>query len=141
MTAFRDVREITAWQLANQLRIRVDIFVHSPDFRRHYTRCERLSDAARSGPRSIAEGHARFRRDEFARFVRIARESEAEVLHHLIEARDQRLITDDEFAINEELIRRAMSAAAALIRDLESTPNQQLPSLRPTSESYWMISW
>jgi len=123
MAGFRDFREIAAWQLAHQLKLRVDLFLLSPDFRRHYKFCDQLSDAVRSAPRNIAEGFARFKHKEFAQFVRIAKGSEAEVLNHLIDARDQRLITDDEFLLAEHLIKRALKAANGLIRYLESTPD------------------
>lgn len=130
MAAFKDVREIVAWQLAHQMHLRVDVFLACPDFRRHFKCCERLSDAARSGPRNIAEGHARFTHKEFAQCVRVAKGSEAEVLHHLVDAHDQRLITTDELIINERLARRAMKAAAGLIRYLESTPDPPMPPRR-----------
>lgn len=122
---FKDVREIMAWQLAHQLKLRVDLFLCSPDFRRQYRFCDQLGDAARSGPRNIAEGHARFKHKEFALFVRAAKGSEAEVLNHLIDAHDQRLITTDELTIAEQLTKRAMSAASGLIRYLESTPDKK----------------
>ena len=122
MAGFRDFREIAAWQLAHQLKLRVDLFLLSPDFRRHYRFTEQLSDAVRSGPRNIAEGFGRYRHREFARFVRIAKASEVEVLNHLIDAQDQRLITTDEFQITEHLTKRAIKAANGLIRYLESTP-------------------
>ncbi len=123
MAGFRDVREIAAWQLAHQLNLRVDLFLLSPDFRRHYRFSEQLSDAVRSGPRNIAEGFGRYRHQEFADFVRIAKASEVEVLNHLIDAQDQRLITADEFQITEHLTRRAIKAANGLIKYLESTPD------------------
>ena len=122
MAGFRDFREIAAWQLAHQLKLRVDLFLLSPDFRSHYRFTEQLSDAVRSGPRNIAEGFGRYRHREFAQFVRIARASEVEVLNHLIDAQDQRLITTDEFQITEHLTKRAIRAANGLIRYLESTP-------------------
>jgi four helix bundle protein len=122
MAGFRDFREIAAWQLAHQLKLRVDLFLLSPDFRRHYRFSEQLSDAVRSGPRNIAEGFGRYRHREFAQFVRMAKASEVEVLNHLIDAQDQRLITADEFQITEHLTKRAIKAANGLIRYLESTP-------------------
>lgn len=131
MAGFKDFREIIAWQLAHQLKIRVDLFLGSPDFRRHYKFCDQLSDAARSAPRNIAEGHGRFKHKEFAQFVRVAKGSEAEVLNHLIDAHDQRLITTDELVINEQLTKRAMRAAAGLIRYLESTPDPPPPPYVP----------
>ena len=85
--------------------------------------CDQLSDAARSAPRNIAEGFARYRHKEFAQFVRIAKGSEAEVLNHFIDLRDLRLISEDDFLQAEHLCRRAMKAANGLIRFLESTPD------------------
>ena len=132
---FKDFREIVAWQLAHQLKLRVDLFLGSPDFRRQYRFCDQLSDSARSGPRNIAEGHARFRHKEFAHFVRIAKGSEAEVLNHLIDAHDQRLISSDELTIAEQLAKRAMRAATGLIRYLESTPDPPMPPYIPKKQS------
>jgi four helix bundle protein len=123
MAEFRDFREIAAWQLANQLKLRVDLFLLSPDFRRHYRFSNQLCDAVRSGPRNIAKGFERRRHGEFAHFVRLAKVSEADVLSLLIDAQDQRLITSDEFEIIEQVVRRAINAADGLIDDLESTPD------------------
>ncbi|MGH9219402.1 MAG: four helix bundle protein, partial [Vicinamibacterales bacterium] len=80
MAGFRDFREIVAWQLAHQLKIRVDAFLCRPEFQGKFKFCDQLSDAARSAPRNIAEGFARYKHKEFAQFVRIAKGSEAEVL-------------------------------------------------------------
>ena len=123
MAGFKDFREIAAWQLAHQMKLRVDVFLCCPDFRKHFKFCEQLSAAARSGPGKIAEGHGRFTHKEFAQLVRIARGSEAQVLNHLVDAHDERLISADELTINERLAKRAMRAAGGLIRYLESTPD------------------
>ena len=123
MAGFLDVREIDAWQLAQQLKLRVDLFLLSPDFRKHYRYSEQLCDAVRSGPRNIAEGFGRRRHCEFAHFVRLAKASEAEVLSHLIVAQDQRLIAADEFQITAQATKRAIEAADGLISYLESTPD------------------
>ena len=122
MADLPDVREIDAWQLAQQLKLRVDLFLLSPDFRKHYRYSEQLDDAVRSGPRNIAEGFGRHH-CEFAHFVHLAKTSESEVLSHLIVAQDQRLISDDEFEITEQVTRRAIEAANGLIKYLESTPD------------------
>src|SRR5687768_7907027 len=110
MAGFKDFREIVAWQLARQLKLQVDVFLNRPDFKRLYKFSDQLSDAARSGPRNIAEGHVRFKHKEFAQFLRVARGSEGEVLNHLIDAHDQKLITAEELEQSERLIRRAMKA-------------------------------
>ena len=54
--------------------------------------------------------------------MRNARVFEIQVLNHLIDAHDQRLISTDELLINKLLAKRALRAASGLIRYLESTP-------------------
>lgn len=120
MGSFKDVRDMTAWRLAHQLSLRVDLFLACAEFRRHFRSCTQLGDAARTAPRHIEDGHARFKRREFAQCVRLAKRSEAAVLDHLVDAHAQRLITTDELIINRRLARRAMRAAGGLIRYLES---------------------
>ena len=131
MADLRDVTEITAWQLAHKLNLRVDLFLLSPDFRRHYKHSDRLSDVVRSAPRNIAEGFTSDR-NAFADRLRLAKGSQAEVLGHLADAYDERLITFDEWQIAERLTKRAIKAANGLIRSLESTgePRAELPARR-----------
>lgn len=131
MAGFKDFREIAAWQLANQLKLEVDRYLARPEFDRRFKFCQQFDDAARSGPRNIAEGFARFRHKEFAQFVRVAKGSEAEVLNHFIDAHDQRLITKDELLASEHLAKRALKAANGLIRHLESTPDPPTPKWTP----------
>jgi four helix bundle protein len=123
MAPFTEFRELAAWRLAYQMNLRVDVFLGCPEFRQHFKSCRQLSDAACSGPRSIAEGCARLNHKDFAQFVRNARESEIQVLNHLVDAYDQRLISTDELLINKLLAKRAVRAASGLICYLESTPD------------------
>ena len=131
MAGFKDFREIVAWQLANELKLVADALLAKPEMARRFKLCDQLSDAARSAPRNIAEGFARFKHREFAQFVRIAKGSEAEVLNHFIDARDLRLLSDDEFIRAEHAARKALKAANGLIRFLESTPDPPPPPYRP----------
>jgi four helix bundle protein len=124
MAPFQEFRELAAWRLAHQMNLRVDLFLGCPEFRQHFKSCRQLCDAARSGPRNIAEGSAMLKHKDFAQFVRNAKESEIQVLTHLVEAYDQRLISTDELLINTLLAKRAVRAASGLIRYLESTPDQ-----------------
>jgi four helix bundle protein len=127
MAGFKDFREIAAWQLARELTSAADALLQKPAVRQRFQYCDQLSDAARSAPRNIAEGFARYRHKEFAQFVRIAKGSEAEVLNHFIDAHDLQLMTDEEFHRGEHLARRAIKAANGLIRYLEATPDPPTP--------------
>ena len=110
---------MAAWQLAHKLNLRVDLFLLSPDFQRHYKHSDGLSRAVRSGPQNIEAG---FDRGDaaFADCVRRAKGAHAEVVHHLVDAHDQGLITGDELEISRRLARRAIKAANRLLRSLEA---------------------
>jgi four helix bundle protein len=123
MAPFKEFRELAAWRLAHQMNLRVDVFLGCPEFRQYFKSCQQLREAARSGPRHIADGCATLKHKDFAALVRTARDSEIQVLNHLINAHDQRLISTDELLINKLLAKRAMRAASGLIRYLESTPD------------------
>lgn len=130
MAGWKDIREIAAWRLANDLKCRIDLFLERPEVQRRYRFRDQLSDSARSAPANIAEGFGRFGNKEFARYARIAKASEIEVLNHLIDARDQRLLTNDEFLLHEHCVRKALKAVVGLIRHLESTPDPPRPRKR-----------
>lgn len=121
MAGWRDFREIVAWQLARELKIKVDAFLQRPEVARQFKFRDQLSDAARSTPRNIAEGFGRYKHKEFAQFVRMAKGSEVEVLNHLIDAVDQHLLSACEFEVLEHHVKRALKAANGLIRYLETT--------------------
>jgi len=67
MAGFKKFEEIIAWQLAHQLQLHVDELRSRPEFKRKLKFTDQLSDAVRSAPRNIAEGHMRgFKHKEFA---------------------------------------------------------------------------
>lgn len=121
MAGWNSFEDIVAWQLARALKIRVDVLMTRPEFKKKFRFCDQLADSARSGPANIAEGFGRHGNKEFARFARIAKGSEAEVLNHLIDARDQQLITEDEFRAAEHAARKALKATVGLVKHLERT--------------------
>ena len=116
-----DVRDVVAWRLAHRLWLRVDLFLLSPDFRRHYRSAAALSDVAVVGPRRIADGFARIDPLDYASDVRVAKAAQQRVLGHMADAYNQRLIAPDEYLLVEELGKRAVRAAGRLINSLEST--------------------
>ena len=130
MPGWKHFREIAAWQQARALKLKTDEFLRQPQFRREYKFCDQLSDAARSGPRNIAEGFGRFGNKEFAKFARIAKASQLEVLNHFIDARDQRLLTNDQLLIEEHYVRLALKTTVGLIRHLESSEEPPRPTKR-----------
>jgi four helix bundle protein len=123
MAGWKDIREIAAWRYARDLKIQVDVFLARPNVRAKYGRHDQLYEAIRSGPANIAEGFGKYGNKEFARYARIAKGSEVEVINHLIDLHDQRLISQDVLLQSEHMARIALKAVVGLIRHLESTPD------------------
>jgi len=135
MAGWKDFKEIAAWQHARELKLQIDEFLARPEVKRKFSLADQLYNSARSAPANIAEGFGKFGNKEFARYARIAKASEVEVLNHLIDLHDQRLITEDELMIAEHKTRRALKAVVGLIRHLETTPDPPRPKKRQPDQS------
>ena len=125
MAGWKDIREIAAWRHSREVKLQVDKILGRPEVRRKFKFCDQLSDAARSAPSNIAEGFGRFGNKVFANYARIAKGSLVEVLNHVIDARDQNLLSEEEFQSRQHEIRRAIKATVGLIRHLETHPDPE----------------
>jgi four helix bundle protein len=121
MAAVGDVKELLAWQLANELRGMALLLTEKPHVAQHRRYCKQLAHAAASGPRHIAEGFARDQHQEFAQLVRQAQASEGKLLALFAEAKRRGFLDERECGEYEFLARRAMTAATGLIRYLENS--------------------
>jgi four helix bundle protein len=115
-------QDLVAWKLAFELKELVDEISRNPAIVRDVKFHSQLADAAASGPRNLAEGFGRHFHPEFARFARIARASELEVLNHFIDARARGYITPYDYDRADHATKKALLAVNGLIRYLESTP-------------------
>jgi four helix bundle protein len=113
---------LVAWKVAWALKLHVDQICNRPNVRADFKFHDQLRDSAASGPRNLAEGFGRHFHPEFARFARIAKASELEVLNHLMDAQSRGYITTAEFDEADHAVRRALKVVNGLIRYLESTP-------------------
>jgi four helix bundle protein len=125
MPGFKSFREFAAWQLAYQLRRAVIPLCLRIRKDKDFAFLRQVRDAARSGPRNIAEGFGRFKHRDFAKFVRIAKASELELLNHFQEANLSGYLSAKEWDQLDHLARKAIRAANGLIRHLDSTPDPQ----------------
>lgn len=118
----RTYRELTTWQLADELRQAVIALTSGEraDLDRRF--CQSIRSAAGSVCRNLAEGFARRNDREFAQFIRIALGSLAEVDDHLHEATQRRLLTVDEFARLQRLDDHVKASATKLLRSLKTAP-------------------
>ena len=116
-------RELVAWQLAYQLRMKVRALCALPAVRADFKLHGQLTEAARSATRNIAEGFARVKHKDFAKFCRISKASEVELIDHFQEACDSGYITEKQRAEYEHAARKALKVLIGLIRYLDSTPD------------------
>ena len=123
MAGFKDFRELGAWQRSREVKLLAYELLARPQVAGDFKFRDQLRDAARSAPRNIAEGFARYRHREFAQFVRIAKGSMGEVLDHFIDAVDNGYLAPDELPRHEHACKKALKAINGLIRYLESTPD------------------
>lgn len=123
MQRITDFRELVAWQLAHQLKLLAQSLCARPALRTQFQFRDQLSRAAESAPTNIAEAFGRFYHPDAARFARIAKASEVEVLNHFIGAHDKGYLSGEEFRRYEHALRKALKALNGWIRYLEDTPN------------------
>jgi four helix bundle protein len=121
MATVRDYKELMAWQLADEMQTLVHRAAARPAFDRRWDLRRQLVRAAESPCANLAEGFARYHPREFARFVRIAKGSLAEVIEHVRVARRLSLLPPAEADEIARLAHRALGAATRLVQYLEST--------------------
>ena len=132
MAGWKSFEEIGAWQSARELKLLAFELLKKPEVAKDFKFRDQLLDSARSAPRNIAEGFARFKHKEFAQFARIAKGSEGEVLNHFIDAVDSGFMSKEEFPRFEHAAKKALKAVNGLIRYLESTPDPPQFENKPT---------
>lgn len=105
-------QDLECWQLANELKRRVDELVDASPAKKDFRFRDQLIDAAASGPSNIAEGFSYYRHKEAAPYARIAKASLTETTNHLNDGVDRRHWKAEQIASLLELGERAIGATA-----------------------------
>ena len=93
----QDFKKLEVWQKAHALSLCVDRTCKRIGGSQYASLRNQLFRAATSIPANIAEGRRQSSDREFGRFLRIALNSSSELEHHLIFARDAKVIPENEF--------------------------------------------
>ena len=125
MSSFQRFEDIEAWQLARELTQRVYRATRDGDFARDAALRNQIRRAAISITSNIAEGFERRTRAEFARFLDIAKASNAEVRSQLYVALDEGYLSADDFDALYELSSHVGAKLGALLRYLRSARASQ----------------
>jgi four helix bundle protein len=124
MATVNRFEDLVAWQLANDLKVRVYALIAKPRVGRDVNFCDQIRESSRSAPRNIAEGFTRYRPREFARFLTIALGSLGETQNHLRDALEQEYIDKIEFNDLMLLSSRAIGASVRLYQYLINCPDR-----------------
>ncbi|MEO9884739.1 MAG: four helix bundle protein [Balneola sp.] len=96
--------ELESWKSARQLRILISELIKNFPADEKFRLKDQIIRSSRSIPANIAEGFGRFHYQENIQFCRIARGSLYETLEHLMCAKDEGFINDEQFKNTNEQI-------------------------------------
>lgn len=125
MATAKHHEELDVGKLATELGDGVSKLVEQEKVKRDRSFCDQILRSSRSAPANFAEGFARYRPREYARFVRIAMGSLGETPNHLREAQRKEYLDREEFEKLWRLSRRALAAAVRLHNYLKQCPDRK----------------
>jgi four helix bundle protein len=115
----RTFEDLLAWQLAYELKCEVFEFTSSGPAARDFEFRDQIRDSSASAPANIAEGFARGRPAEFARFLEFAKASLAETRNHLMDGRDRGYLSPALYSRLANLARAAERTTTGLLLDIK----------------------
>ncbi len=93
---YQTVEDLEVWKKARELKIEISALVKTFPAEEKYRLVDQLIRSSRSVNSQIAEGHGRKTYPDRLRFCVMARGSLTETLNHLIDARDEIYITEEQ---------------------------------------------
>lgn len=96
--------ELESWKSARQLRITISELVKTFPSEEKFRLKDQIIRSSRSVPANIAEGFGRFHYQENIQYCRIARGSLYETLEHLMCAKDEGFVNEEQFKNTNEQI-------------------------------------
>lgn len=116
----RDFRKIRAWELADDLAVKIYRLTKGFPSQELYGLVSQLRRAVVSVPANIAEGSNRGSKNEYLHFLHIAAGSLAEVEYYLHLAARLEYLSDEEHRALEEERKKAGSTLQGLIKAVKS---------------------
>lgn len=128
MAGARSHEGLIAWQLANELKLRVYALVRAGTAARDFAFADQLRRSAAAAPRNIAEGFGRYLPGEFTKYLRFANGEIKETYDALQDGCDRGHFSRDEVLQLLRLAKRASKAATNLIAYLRTAtpPDRRL---------------
>lgn len=114
-TSIKTFEDLDVWKICRDLRTQIAAIARTFPKEEQYRLRDQLIRASRSVTANLAEGYGRF---HYAENIQFARGSLYEILDHLTVAQEEKLISDETFALLRESMLRAISVVNGFIRYL-----------------------
>ena len=126
--------DLKVWKLARELVRSIYVFTRKQAFGNDRALCDQLRRAAVSSMSNIAEGFERGSKQDFVRFLYMARGSAGEVRSHLYVAKDLDYITQVDF---DELENQAVVLSKSLFRFIQHCESSEASSKQGAIKLCW----
>ena len=120
----KSFEELECWKKATALRKRLSILVKTFPSEEKYRLCDQIMRASRSVTANIAEGFGRFHYQENIQFCRQSRGSLYEIIDHLIVARDENYISNDDLTDLKKEIHECLAILNGFINYLSKAKSE-----------------
>ena len=110
--------DLDVWRVCRDLRTQIATIARTFPKDEQYRLRDQLLRASRSVTANLAEGYGRFHYAENIQYARQARGSLYEIIDHLTVAQEEKLISDETFALVRESVLRAVLVVNGFIRYL-----------------------
>ena len=118
MATITHFMDLHAWKQCREIRIAVRQMVRGWPTDEKYRLVDQIIRSSRSSTANISEGYGRFYERDNIRFCRMAKGSLYETQDHLVTARDEGYITEDQFKELFDRITRAITVLNGYVRYL-----------------------
>lgn len=118
---FERFEDIKGWQKARELTQQIYQLTKQESFSRDPSLVDQLRRASVSITSNIAEGFERDGEREFARYLKMAKGSSAEVRSQLYVAKDEKYISDEQFNKVYELASEVSKILNGLIKSIQNS--------------------
>lgn len=105
----KSFEDLECWKAATDIRRRISILTKTFPKEEKYTLTDQLIRASRSVTNNIAEGYGRFHFQENIQYSRQSRGSLHEIIDHLIIAKDENYISEEQYKHFRELLTRNLA--------------------------------
>ena len=117
-----DFKQLLVWQKAQAMSLDAHHVASRIRGRNYSSLRSQIIRAAQSVPATIVEGAAQQTAKEFSRFVRISLNSTTELEHHLLTARDLRVVRDSDSLTLVSQVIKVRKMLYGLLRYLKTRP-------------------